>query len=225
MRFVRNTILSVFGVLLGLVLLYVLPQHDVARITGTEIIRMDFSNINRPFYAQADSSNTEMATRDIRLINTVKKRTMLLGFIQRDSERVMVYRNEDTGWIWPPYFKFDSSDLQAAALANVSAPGNEQWVVITKYGWRNRFFTIYPNTIAIKPIDGPDTRVIPWFNIFFFVGLFAFFVFARAFWMQLRERAIDPAMADTRDAWEKVDSYADEKRGRVSKWWRSWTGK
>lgn len=225
MRKIRNTILIILAIAFGALLLYVLPRHDVARITGTEIIRMDFSTINRPFYAQADSSNTENETRDIRLINTVKKRTMLLGFIRRDSERVFVYRNEDTGWIWPPYFKFDSSDLQAEALANVAAAGNEQWVVITRYGWRNRFLTIYPNAIAIKKVAGPDVTVIPWFNIVFFILLGAALLFLRAMWRQFRERAIDPAVEDTRDAWEKVDAYADEKRGRVSRWWKSWTGK
>lgn len=225
MRYVRNVILTVLLVFVAGLLHYVLPRHDVARITGTEIIRMDFSRLNRPFYAQTDSANTERTTRDIRLINAVKKRTMLLGFIQRDSERVFVYRNEDTGWIWPPYFKFDSSDLQAEALANVSAPGNEQWVVITRYGWRNRFFTIYPNAIAIKPVDGPDVRVIPWFNIFFFIALFGAILFARAFWRQFRERAIDPRIEDGRDAWERVDDYADERRGRITRWWKSWTGR
>ncbi|MBV7380733.1 DUF1523 family protein [Maritimibacter dapengensis] len=225
MRTVRNVILGIIAVALGLVLLYVLPRHDIARITGTEVIRMDFSAINRPFYAQSDSANENLATRDVRLINSVKKREALLGLIRRDAERVFVYRNEDTGWIWPPYFKFDSSDLQAAALANVSAPGNEQWVVVTRYGWRNRFFSIYPNAIAIEPVDGPDVRIIPWFNIFFFIALFAAFIFMRAFWRQFRERAIDPRLEDGRDAWDKVDAYADERRGRVSRWWKSWTGK
>ena len=225
MRYVRNTILTILVVAFALLLHYVLPRHDVARITGTEIIRMDFSALNRPFYAQSDSANTELATRDVRLINTVKKRTMLFGFIQRDSERVFVYRNEDTGWIWPPYFKFDSSDLQAEALANVSAPGNEQWVVMTRYGWRNRFFTIYPNAIAIRPVAGPDVTVVPWFNIIFFILLGAAILFIRAMWRQFRERALDPRMQDGRDAWEKVDAYADERRGRLSRWWKSWTGK
>ncbi len=225
LRTLRKVILTVLLLAFGLVLLYALPRHDIARITGTEIIRMDFSNLNRPFFAQTDSANTEMATRDIRLINTVRKREALMGLIRRDSERVFVYRNEDTGWIWPPYFKFDSSDLQAEALANVSAPGNEQWVVITRYGWRNRFFTIYPNAVAIKPVEGPNVTIIPWFNIFFFVALIAAAVFLRAFWMQFRERAIDPRLEDTRDAWEKVDAYADERRGRLSRWWQSWRGK
>lgn len=210
----------VFGVLH-----YVLPQHDIVRITGTEVIRMDFSSFNRLFYAQSDSGNLENVTRDVRLINTVKKKTMLFGFIRRDAEGVMVYRNEDTGWIWPPYFKFDSSDLQAEASNRQSTSAAPQWVVLTHYGWRNRFFTIYPNAIAIKPIDGPDATVIPWFNIFFFVFLIVAWLFIRAMWRQFRERSIDPAMESVGDAWERADAGLDERRGRVRKWLDSWKSK
>ncbi|PID36077.1 MAG: hypothetical protein CR993_06890 [Rhodobacterales bacterium] len=225
MRIFRNTLLTVFALLAFGFFHYVLPQHDVARITGTEIIRMDFSGWNRIFFARSDSGNSELTTRDIRLVNAVKKKTWIWGFFQRDSEEVMVYRNEDTGWIWPPYFKFDSSDLQAQALANLSTPEKEQWVVITHYGWRNRFFTIYPNVVGIRPVDGPDVRVIPWFNIIFFVSLAFVLLFIRALWIQFRERKIDPALEDTRDAWEKVDAYADEKRGRFSRWLDTWRSK
>ena len=225
MRIVRNTLLAIVVFLFAAFLHYVLPQHDVVRITGTEIIRMDFSGVNRIFFAQHDSGSTELATRDIRLINTVKRKTFLFGFVQREKEGVMVYRNEDTGWIWPPYFKFDSSDLQAEALANVSTPDTPQWAVVTHYGWRNRFFTIYPNAVGIKPISGPDVSIAPWFNIVFFVLLAVAGLFIRAMWLQFRERALDPALEDTRDAWEKVDAYADEKRGRVSRWLRSWRGR
>ena len=48
---------------------YTLPQHDIVRITGTEVIRQDFSGWNRIFYAQPDSGNTEGVNRDLRLIN------------------------------------------------------------------------------------------------------------------------------------------------------------
>ncbi|MGH1368208.1 MAG: DUF1523 family protein [Maritimibacter sp.] len=224
MRYLKNALLAIVALFAFAVFHYVLPQHDVARITSTEIIRMDFSGVNRPFFAQSDSGNAELTTRDIRLINTVKKKTFLFGFIRRDKERVMVYRNEDTGWIWPPYFKFDSSDLQAQASAAISQ-NEEKWVVLTHYGWRNRFFTIYPNAIGVREVAGPDVRIIPWFNIFFFIGLIVAFVFLRAMWRQFREQKIDPAMEDTRDAWEKVDAYTNEKRGRVSRWINSWKSK
>ena len=137
----------------------------------------------------------------------------------------MVYRNEDTGWIWPPYFKFDSSDLQAEASANMSAPGAEQWAVVTHYGWRNRFFTFYPNAVGIRPIAGPDVRIIPWFNIFFFVFWGIAILFIRAMWRQFRERTIDPALTDAGEAWDRVDERAGEAKGRVGRWLDTWRKK
>ena len=167
----------------------------------------------------------ENTTRDVRLINTVRKKSFLLGFIQRDAEGVMVFRNEDTGWIWPPYFKFDSSDLQAEASDYTSTSADPQWVVVTHYGWRNRFFTIYPNAIAIRPVAGPDVTVIPWFNIFFFVFVGAAWLFLRAMWRQFRERSIDPALARAGDVIEAADSHLDERRGRISRWLGTWKRK
>jgi len=220
---------SVFRILLlvifGLLFAYVLPQHDVVRVTSTEIIRQDFSRFNRLFYAQADSGNVENPTRDIRLINTVKRKTFLLGFIPRESEKVMVYRNEDTGWIWPPYFKFDSSDLHAEAAAVAQKAEGENWAVLTHYGWRNRFFTIFPNAVGVRPIAGPDVRIIPWFNIFFFLFLAVALGFIRALWRQFRERSIDPALQDAGEVWDSVDARADQAKGRLSRWLDSWRKK
>ncbi len=198
---------------------YVLPQHDVGRVTSTEVIRSDFTGINRIFYAQADSGAAELATRDLRLINTEIKKTWFLGFGQRDSTKVMVYRNEDTGWIWPPYFKFDSSDLQAEAnAASVQSMGPDQWVVITHYGWRNKYLTIFPNAIGIRKVEGPDVTIIPWYNIFFFAFVIFIFFLVRGMWRQFRERSIDPA-------WEDVSESVTEQQGRVSRWLGTWKRK
>jgi len=219
MRRVWTTIKIVLFLIVFSVLHYVLPQHDVARVTSTEVIRADFSSWNRIFYAQADSGAEELTTRDLRLINTEKQNTWLLGFWRRGSTEVMVYRNEDTGWIWPPYFKFDSSDLHAEAAANVTASGaDEQWVVITHYGWRNKYLTIFPNAIGIKPVAGPDVTVIPWFNIFFFVFVLFAFGTIRAMWRQFRERTIDPTLED-------VHESVTHQKGRVSRWLDSWRSK
>ncbi len=212
-------------VILGGLFHYVLPQHDVARITSIEVIRMDFSSVNRIFFAQPDSAAREFATRDIRLINTVRRKAFLFGFVRREAEGVMVYRNEDTGWIWPPYFKFDSSDLQAEAADSISTAETPKWVVITHYGWRNRFFTIFPNAIAIRPVSGPDATVIPWFNIFFFVFLVLAWAFLRAMWRQFRERTVNPLLEDASDAYERVEDRASETKGRFRRWLDSWRSK
>jgi len=225
MRYVRITFRLLIVLIVGGLFHYVVPQHDVSKITSTEVIRTDFSGFNRWFYSQADSGAAELSTRDLRLINTERCKTFLLGFVQRDVDGIMVYRNEDSGWIWPPYFKFDSSDLQASASANISAPGAEQWVVITHYGWRNRFFSIYPNAVGIRPIDGPDVTIIPWFNIFFFVFLGVAMLFLRAAWMQFRERSLDPVIEKASGQWDKVEAGVSERQSRLRRWMDSWRGR
>lgn len=186
---------------------YVLPQRDIVRVTGTEIIRTDFTGLNRMFYAQADSGNAEQATRDLRLINTV-----------RHESTVMVYRNEDTGWIWPPYFKFDSSDLQAEAQDLISNSDDPEWAVVLHYGWRIRYLTIYPNAITIRPIEDPTVRLIPWVNIAiltFFAALFwGVFVRLRRF----KSRRIDPRL-------QQLDDAVDVRRAGMSRWFASWRSK
>ncbi len=225
MRYVKITFRVLVVLIVGSFLHYVLPQHDLAKITSTEIIRTDLSGWNRIFYAQADSGSAELATRDVRLINTQRQKAWFLGFFPRDAAGVMVYRNEDSGWIWPPYFKFDSADLQAEAAANISPPGQERWVVITHYGWRNRFLSIYPNAVGIRAIDGPDVRIIPWFNIFFFVFLGLAALFIRAAWMQFRERMMDPALEKAGDRWDEIEAGAAEKRSRLRRWFAGLGGK
>jgi hypothetical protein len=206
----------------GLFLHYVLPQHDIVKVTSTEIIRTDFSTLNRLFYAQADSGAAEQPTRDLRLINTQKQDTFLLGFVQRDSSGVMVYRNEDTGWIWPPYFKFDSADLQAEA-ANLAR--GDEWAVVTHYGWRIRWASIYPNAVGVRTVSGPDVSIVPWFNIFFFVFLIVAIVFIRAAWRQFRERSVDPLLDAAGDQYDEVQAGVAERKGRVSRWLGTWKSK
>ena len=225
MRF--KTILRLVLILFSVSFLhYVLPQKDIARITGTEVIRQDFSSLNRFFYAQADNGNVENATRDVLFINTIRKQTYLFGLIRaNEANDVMIYRNEDTGWIWPPYFKFDSRDLQGEAQEYTSTAENPQWVLINHYGWRNRFITIFPNAISIKPIEDPNMRIIPWFNIAFFIVLIAFLLFLRAAWYQFRERKLDPVLDKAGDSWDKVEANAAERRGRFRRWLDTWRKK
>ncbi len=215
-----KTIVRVLALLIaGSFFHYVLPQHDIVKVTSTEIIRTDFSNLNRIFYAQADSGAAEQPTRDLRLINTDKQRTFLLGFVQRDSTGVMVYRNEDTGWIWPPYFKFDSADLQAEAA---SLARGDEWAVITHYGWRVRWASIYPNAVGVRTVSGPDVTIIPWFNIFFFVFLMAAILFIRAMWRQFRERSVDPLLDVAGEQFDEVQAGVAERKGRISRWLDTW---
>jgi hypothetical protein len=222
MRKLKISFFWLVFLIVGGILHYVLPQHDIVRVTSTEVIRTDFTWVNRRFYAQADSGAAELGTRDLRLINTEKKNTFLFGFVARESTEVMVYRNEDTGWIWPPYFKFDSSNLQAEAAAEVSTAGTDHWAVLTHYGWRNKYMSVYPNAIGIRAVDGPDVRIIPWFNIFFFVFLVIAYLFLRAVWRQFRQRTIDPAMQDMSDGFDAAGDALADKRSRIRRWLDTW---
>jgi len=222
MQRVKTIFRVVFFLGLGLYFHYILPQHDVVKVTSTEIIRTDYSSFNRIFYAQADAGSAEQPTRDLRLINTQKQDTFLLGFVRRDSDSVMVYRNEDTGWIYPPYFKFDSADLQAEA-ANLAR--GDEWVVVTHYGWRVRWASIYPNAVAVRTVAGPDATIIPWFNIFFFIFLMAAILFVRAAWRQFRERSVDPILDAAGEQIDEVQASVAERRGRLRRWLDTWRSK
>lgn len=225
MRIIRNTVLLVVVAIVGVILDYSLPRHDVVRVVGSYQERQDLDNWKRIFWSHPDYQSSTLTNRDVQFIQTYKKKSYLFGFIRTNGEKPMVYRNEDTSWSWPPYFKFDTATLQAEAGNLESTQESPKWAVITRYGWRIKLFSAFPNAMAIRPVASPNATIIPWFNIFFFIVVIAAALFIRAMWRQFRERTLDPALDDTRDAWDKVDAYAGEKRGRLGRWWKSWTGK
>ena len=192
MTYVKWTFRLLLALLVAATLHYTLPGRDIVRIVGVENRRVDFGD-NVWFWAQPDVGSGENTTRDVRFIMTV-----------RPSGRERVYRNEDTGWGWPPYFKLNSSNLQARAADNISSSDAPRWVAITHYGWRSEFLTIFPNAIRITPVEGPDVRLIPWFNIVF-VTIFALAVLTLwRFWQIFRRTRIAPALARVDSVWERV---------------------
>ncbi|NJM81859.1 MAG: DUF1523 family protein [Tabrizicola sp.] len=182
---------------------YTLPQRDVVQIINT-YNKVTPIGGNWLFYSMEDTGTgveTTSFTRDIRYIDAVFP-----------GGSVMVYRNEDTGWVWPPYFKYDSSTLQARATSLKSDKANPEWVAVTHYGWRIPLFSIFPNAVAIRPVEGPDVTLIPWVNIVI-LSILAFGLFMiRRMWLQFRERMVDPTLADVGEAWDSVDAKADEAR-------------
>ena len=82
-----------------------------------------------------------------------------------------VYRNEDTGWGWPPYLKFASHNLQAEATNLASTATSPTWVAISHYGWRSQWLTIFPNALSLRAVDGPDAKVFPWGSVAILVAL------------------------------------------------------
>ena len=198
MAYVRWTIRILILIILGTVLHYTLPQRDIVFISNTEVRRVDFGS-NSIFWANSGSGDAvDALNRDVPFIETVQP-----------NGEVIVYRNEDTGWGWPPYFKFDSSDLQAEAGKLESNEDNPKWVALRHYGWRNTWLSIFPNALSIKQVDGPDTRLIPWFNIVFLTILGAILLTLWRLWRNFRQRRIDPVLED-------IDEAGDAARGKFS---------
>ncbi|SNR49557.1 DUF1523 family protein [Puniceibacterium sediminis] len=207
MVYVKWVFILLFWGCLATFLHYTLPQHDIVRITDTYGKRVDPGE-NSWFWAQPDvGTDGSVANRDVFFIQT-----------RRAGGDVMVYRNEDTGWGWPPYFKFDTSNLQAEASDLRSTAAAPQWAVLTHYGWRNEFYSIFPNAVGIRAVDGPDVTIIPWVNIIILTLLAAFFWAIWVRWRRFRRNRIDPILEDMNDGFEAAgDSFA-EKRGRFGRW-------
>lgn len=200
---------SFFGILTLFVLSflhYTLPQHDIVRIVGTENRRMDLGE-NSWFWAAPDVGTGSGASRDVFFINAVFP-----------NGKTMEYRNEDTGWGWPPYFKMNSSSMNTEAKELQSTTAAPKWVAVTHYGWRNQLFTIFPNVIALRQVEGPDTRIIPWINIVIFTLLAGIIFMARRMWLQFRERMIEPAVIEAQETLDHIDARADRAKAGISGW-------
>ncbi|ASP19566.1 hypothetical protein ANTHELSMS3_00849 [Antarctobacter heliothermus] len=198
MKYVKWTLIVLFWTLVAGFLHYTLPQHDVVRITDTYETRVNPGE-NRWFWTQADTGDDPLAARDVFFIQT-----------RRANDSIMVYRNEDTGWGWPPYFKFDTSNLQAEAADLKSTSDNPKWAVIRHYGWRNEFISIYPNAVSIRPVDGPDVTIIPWMNIILLSALVALFWALRVRWRRFWSSRVDPVLESAGD---RLDEGGDRIKG------------
>ena len=200
---------------------YTLPQRDIVRIVGVRQEPMSLGWENRLFYARADAGMVESDTRTIKLID---------AFTADGGTRV--YRNEDTGWGWPPYFKLDSQNVQAIAQDQTSTEAAPKWVAITHYGWRSELITIFPNAVSITPVDGPDVTLIPWVNIIILTVLAIALVMLRKMWLQFRERMVDPALANVSEGLDAAGARVDAARkgargffGRIGAWLNTWRAK
>ena len=187
---------------------YELPQHDIVRVTNTFNRLTTVGTENAWAYASPDTGTAESATtRDIRFIETVTA-----------DGSVIVYRNEDTGWVWPPYFKYDSSNLQAEAGNLKSTAEAPKWVSVTHYGWRFPFLSIYPNAVSVGEVAGPEVRIIPYASIIILIVLAFLLFMARRMWLQFVERMVDPALAEVEEAGDRAKGFF----GRIAAWFATW---
>ena len=151
------TLIFAFHALMFATVNFVFPSYDVTHVTGVEVKRVDKDG---PI---TKANPADGPTRDVYFINT-----------QNDDGKIMVYRNEDTRWGFPFYFKFGSANLQAKA----QALGNENKLVqIQYYGWRLTMFDEYRNATAVQEIDenhSPSHPIFMW--IFYAILTFTLFL-------------------------------------------------
>jgi hypothetical protein len=214
LRAIKWIVIVLALLVVGALLHYWLPQRDIVRITGTYTERQDLADWTRIFWAKPDDQSTGLINRDVQFIQAVKA-----------DGKPIVYRNEDTGWGWPPYFKFDTATLQAEAADAISNRNSPEWYALTHYGWRNELLTSFPNAMAIRPVAGPDVRLIPWFNIFLLTFLALFLLFLWRVWRQFHERTVEPLIENATETWDNVEDRALETRGRVRRWFDSLRGR
>lgn len=157
---VKWTFISLIAILVAGFLHYNLLRTDVVYITGTDTKRVDKhkKDVSKTGVSQKNSEKISV-TRDVRYINAITR-----------EGKIKVYRNEETGWGWPPYFKFDSADITAEAHSAASKDP-KPWVLVKYYGWRIRILSMFPNIISVKIVD-KDYNHFPLFNIVVLILLF-----------------------------------------------------
>ena len=151
MRYIIWTARLILFVIVAGFLHYTLPQRDIVRIVNTYEERHDFGGFSDIFWQNTGAATADQPiTRDVLYIQTVLP----------DGDP-MVYRNQDTGWGWPPYFKFDTANLQTEAADAISPRATPEWYAIRHYGWRITWLGdgVFPNALSMKPVAGPASAL------------------------------------------------------------------
>lgn len=101
------------------------------------------------------------ATIDVKIIDTEVKRVGI-GNESRDQYRIdtlrvsdkstLVFRNVDAALL-PPYFKWDSADLQTLARTHAVRDATGPTIRIRYYGWRIKLFSMFPNATSLWVVE------------------------------------------------------------------------
>lgn len=209
MSYVRWVLILVFWGSIGAFLHYTLPQNDVVRIVNTYEERRELNDWTRMFWSKPDAQSETLTSRDVQFIQAV-----------RPNGTAIVYRNEDTGWSWPPYFKFGTANLYTEANDAVSTKDAPEWVSIRHYGWRNQFLSIFPNAISLKPVAGPEDKPTNWLSISILIALVVFFWALFVRWRRFKARRVDPLVEDVEDNLYAMGDAVSDSRDSLLRWFK-----
>jgi hypothetical protein len=169
---------------------YSLPHREIVYVTGQEVKRMDTT--------VTTGAGDQVTTRDVNFIYAA------------DTEgRERAYRNEDTDFGWPPYFKFDTARVSAKAENAISTRDTPKWMVLTAYGWRLEIFSMFENVVDLRPAESREETLYPWFNAAVIAALLAGLLALRRL-----------AQIVYRDRIEPVIDHVDREWDETSSWWR-----
>lgn len=204
------TLVVLAGVLLAATLHFYLPRHEVVHLTGTDVTRMD--------KVAKDKSVDVRHTRDVRFVTAVSV---------DDPESVRVWRNEDTGWGWPFYFKFDSGTI-VSQTNNILEKSSGSPVLVTTYGWRIEMLSWFPNIVGMRIVE-PGYTYFPAFTIVITTlvfGAFGVLVFLVRRGFQRAVAALDQASVGDSivDAVERAEAVVEESWNSVRDTVREATG-
>ena len=139
--------IGLFALISAIWLDYYLPEKTITTITGVEVKRVDKDGpIGR-------ENPADGPTTDVYYIYT-----------SQPDDEVRVFRNEDTRWSWPWYFKFNSADVQAKAK---TLEFEKKTARLTSYGWRINILSQFPNVTKIEVVDR-DASSFSFFRWFWF---------------------------------------------------------
>lgn len=148
-RTIIYSLIALFAAISALWLDFYLPSKHIVTITGTEVKRADANGLVTP------KNPADGPTHDIYFLYTKK-----------DNGDVFVYRNEDTRWGFPFYFKFNSADEQARAHS-LETEANSK-ALISSYGWRFNIVDLFPNVLRVQPATA-DTSTWSFIRIFGYI--------------------------------------------------------
>ncbi|SQI41284.1 Protein of uncharacterised function (DUF1523) [Leminorella richardii] len=141
-----------FAIGTGLLCSYYLPSSHIVKITGSEVKRVDNDG---PISAENPADGP---TRDVYYIYTID-----------ENKKIVVYSNEDTGWSFPWYFKFNSADIQAQAQAANDAG---QVTRIVYYGWRFNMLNLFKNIVSVKQVESYESSTFSFYTVMKGLGWF-----------------------------------------------------
>jgi Protein of unknown function (DUF1523). len=191
---------------------YYLPRYELVKISEISTRRFDEDGNFIP-----KSTPISGPTRDVEMILS-KPATVTTN---DDGEKVtvhetgnFVYINEDTGWGFPFYFKFDTADIQSDAAFH-KGEGNVTW--IKSYGWRIEFFSWFPNALQIIKYEQGATVI----NFLRYFVLSLWLIAAGSIWYWIRRikrniaERVEMAAAAARERAEALGDGFDAIGNRV----------